>query len=169
MNFLKKVYCYIYIHLGAFILYVIIGLSFISSIFSNMEWGTIADWLSGVGSLAAVVVALYLSKEKPTIDFKIIDKSQRDYGSKQLYSYEIKIKNYSNYGVRLQTLSHKDTIENHEYGVSLTPCGIEVDDETTFIKNITVTVEKNTKVIVFYDVKSKKQFILAVDEREVTM
>lgn len=170
MNFVMRVYYFIDRHLVVVILCGFIGLPILSSIFSSMEWGTIADWLSGIGSLAAVGVALYLSKEKPTIDFEIIGKDPiefDEYGFEKKYAYKIKIKNYSNLGVRLQTLVYK--IENHKYGVALTPCGIAVDDKINFIRNITVEVKKNTRTIVFYDVKSKKQFVLDLDEEEVTI
>ena len=29
----------------------------------TINWGSVADWVSGLGSLSAVIVALYLSKE----------------------------------------------------------------------------------------------------------
>ncbi|EGR0469088.1 hypothetical protein FG064_19240 [Vibrio cholerae] len=37
---------------------------------SSLEWGSVADWVSGLGSFAAVVVALYLSRESMRIRLK---------------------------------------------------------------------------------------------------
>lgn len=36
----------------------------------SIQWGTVADWVSGVGSLAAAFVALYLAKDQKRIQLK---------------------------------------------------------------------------------------------------
>lgn len=39
--------------------------------FQSIEWGSVADWVSGIGSLAAVITALYLShsSQRVRLDF----------------------------------------------------------------------------------------------------
>ena len=30
----------------------------------NIEWGSVADWVSGIGTFAAVIVSLYLANHR---------------------------------------------------------------------------------------------------------
>jgi hypothetical protein len=40
------------------------------TLFASLNWGTLADWVSGIGSLSAAGVALYVSFEAKRIDLK---------------------------------------------------------------------------------------------------
>lgn len=164
---LENIFNFIDRHIVLVVIGGVVVYSIIATAFQEMEVGTIPDWVGGIGSLAAVIVALYLSKkqEKPIMDFEIIS-TKPIYENNQTTAktcYEIKIKNYSNLAVRLLVIGRHKEILGLKDGVSFTPCGIDIDDETNFVKTIKLEVLANSSKIndiVFYDTVSRKYFTL---------
>lgn len=158
----------IYIILGIATLIVILPL-FIYSFFYQ-KLGTPADWISGIGTILAVIVSLYLSNkaEGPDVEFDSKKKPNGD--------HEIKIKNMDRYFVRLEVvniLPKYIKIAGHEYnrdvGIPLSPCGFMMlgDDYTKhdpkFVTTIVVKGETKEKNIILFDRISKKRFKIELD------
>lgn len=151
------------------VIFVVILPLFIYSFFYQ-NLGTPADWISGMGTILAVIVSLYLSNkvEEPDIEFESKNKSNGD--------HEIKIKNKSRYAVRLEVvniLPEYIKIAGHEYnqdiGIPLYSCGFMVlgDDyakhDPKFVTTIVVKAETKEKNIILLDRISKKRFKIELD------
>ena len=110
----------------------------------NYDVGNIADWLSGFGTVLAVIVSLYLAKHKATPFltlktefFPKDDREEFDNLPNNKDSLRIVIKNYSNHPVLL-TLKDKDNYFSvdkplyvYEYTVK---SNVRVIETTTFDK-----------------------------------
>lgn len=142
---------------------VILPLFIYSFFYQNL--GTPADWISGIGTILAVIVSLYLSNkvEEPDVEFEI--------GKKPNGGHEIKIKNNDRYFVRLEVvniLPEYIEVAGHEYnrdiGIPLSPCGFMMlgDDYTKhdpkFVTTVVVKGKTKEKNIILLDRVSKKRF-----------
>ena len=88
----------------------------IFSIFSNLEWGSVADWVSGFLTLVSLNYAFYLNlhRKKPNIDLELVNwkylqNTGNDSKSKYVDSFYLLVQNEEQYSLNVKIKSWYNT------------------------------------------------------------
>ncbi|MBZ6004080.1 hypothetical protein KII95_08665 [Leuconostoc gelidum subsp. aenigmaticum] len=118
-------------------------------ILTGIEWGNVADWLSGIGSLLAVVVALLF----PYINKLKIEKQQRKVSMRICY---LKLNNLFNFISTSSLVLRREWGIKNSNNIDVVSLNIWLDDFITTSDNILLEALENYRLL--YP-ESKKPYI----------
>lgn len=85
-----------------------------NSLLSNIEWGSVADWLSGILTFVSVSFAFYLNlhRKKPNLNFELVNwPYPHNYSNgeiKNINSYLLLVQNEENYPLNIKVISNSE-------------------------------------------------------------